>query len=573
MKKYIIIGALFLGLLSCEDTLTEKPSSYYDANKFFTSVENAEMSVIGVYNVLSNLNHYGQFEMAMPTSDDMYYIPGTNTDNTRRDIAHYMLATNNAWIEKSWNFKYQGLDRANFALEGIRGMSAYKDGNKTLLRYEGELAFLRAFLANEIIKYWGDVPFKTSFTTSIGESYQPRTPREEIYEQIEADLRVAIAQLPWASERANPERATQGAARAMMMRTMLQKAGYSLKADGQLTQPSEEVRKKCFEEVVTQWNAIKENGYHNFFAKGYEQVWQNYSADVDEPVETLWEIAFYTPDGKPNNAGMWGTYIGPQTDQGSSYGRANTFFNVLPTWKSFYDDNDVRRDVNICQYKIDNKDNKVYNLKPYKPATPATSPDAPSNQYWYVGKWRREWMKSAVKDPNNTDVDYVILRYADAVLMSAEAYNELGNTAEAITLLNTVRSRAGVPPLANDWSNYKAIYKAPKVLDLDFIDDSNNQGKFRTALYWERGFELCFEGTRKFDLIRWGVLQQSIVNMYKFMEGTKSLANDDPKKYFFAVNQYAAGVNFVSGKHELFPIPLMEIQRNYSLESKNNPQY
>ncbi len=69
---------------------------------------------------------------------------------------------------------------------------------------------------------------------------------------------------------------------------------------------------------------------------------------------------------------MWGTYIGPSTDQASIYGRANSFFVVLPTWASFYDENDIRLDVNICQYKIDNKSQKVYNIKPYDPKKPAT---------------------------------------------------------------------------------------------------------------------------------------------------------------------------------------------------------
>lgn len=557
MRKFIYFVTALAGLTSCSDVLTEEPDSYYDAKNFFTSVTNAEMAVMGVYDVLANLNHYGQIEMAMPTSDDMYYISGVNTDNTRRDISHYMISTHNTWVKSAWMYKYQGIDRANFALDGIRKMKEYTEGDEKLKQYEGEVAFLRAFLAADLVKYWGDVPFKTYHTTTSENAYQPRSNRDVIYDQILADLDLAMGQLPWASAGSTPERITQGAARALKMRVLLHKAGYSLKMDGVLSRPDETTRKQCFDGVISEWEAIKENGFHDFHAQSYAALWEGYSAGVNENKETLWEIAFYTPDGGQQDAGAWGTYNGPLTDANSKYGRANAFFFTLPMWKRFYDDQDTRRDVNICQYMINAKNEKVYLKK---------NPNTPQNQYWYPGKWRREWMTGTPKDPNNTDVDLVILRYADVVLMAAEALNETNRTAEAIELLNKVRTRAGIASLEPDFSNYEAIYKAPKVLNLDFIDDATDAGKFRTALYWERGFELCYEGSRKFDLIRWGILQQSIANIYKEHQA-------DPLYKFIGLNHYPASQNFVTGKHELFPIPLTEIQRNHKLNGLNNPLY
>lgn len=92
-------------------------------------------------------------------------------------------------------------------------------------------------------------------------------------------------------------------------------------------------------------------------------------------------------------------------------------------------------------------------------------------------------MPLGYKDPNVTNVNYCNIRYADVVLMAAEAYNEIGNTVEAWKLLNKVRNRAGATEINS--SNYSEFYKAPKVYDLPFIDDGNEQGRFRTALYWE----------------------------------------------------------------------------------------
>lgn len=204
----------------------------------------------------------------------------------------------------------------------------------------------------------------------------------------------------------------------------------------------------------------------------------------------------------------------------------------------------------ICQYKYtwDTKTNSHVKSKPQ------------AADKWYPGKWRREWMALGYLDPNCTDVNFCPLRYADVVLMAAEAYNEIGQPAEAWNLINQIRARAGAAVVTAD--NYAAVYKAPKVYDLPFISDGDEQGRVRTALYWERGFELAFEGQRKFDLIRWGVLKDALT-----LFGEKSKVNSGKTK------PYPAYINFVSGKHELFPIPLSEMQSNPKLEGKNNPSY
>ena len=144
--------------------------------------------------------------------------------------------------------------------------------------------------------------------------------------------------------------------------------------------------------------------------------------------------------------------------------------------------------------------------------------------------------------------------------MAAEAYNETGNTTEAWKLLNDVRVRAGATPIST--ANYSSLLKAPKLYDLPFIPDGDDAGKFRTALYWERAFELAFEGQRKYDLLRWGILKEALVLM-----GNATSVNK------VANQPYPAYKNFETGKHELFPIPLSELQSNPLLEGKNNPGY
>ena len=554
MKKYIFFAVALLSLAGC--SLTEKPESAYEKDTYFATESKAKMAVAGAYSSLSTTKHYGQWEMAMPSSDDTYYINGTGTDNTRRDISHYnnTLTSANTWIASSWYYKYLGIDRCNVAVDGIEHMAGYED-NANLKSLCAQVRFLRAFLAFDLVRYWGDVPFSTDFTAGYEAAFKPRRDREEIYDIILEDLKFCADNLPMANATTSPEIPCQAAAHTLAMRVLLQRAGYSLHTDGSFTRPDDVARQKYFKAVIDEWTAMKGKGFHDFYTGGYLQLFKDFSAEVLNQQESLWEIAFH-PIGATysENDGFWGTWNGPLVnaasgvhDQTAVMGRANAFFRVVPAWKSFFEDGDERRDVMVCTYQY-NWSGGAHVKK--------SNESAPKN--WYPGKWRREWMKPGYFHPNATNVNYCPIRYADAVLMAAEAYNETGNTTEAWKLLNSVRERSGATPITD--ANYATLMKAPKVYDLSFIPDGDAAGKFRTALYWERGFELAFEGQRKWDLIRWGVIKDAL----------KLFEDNLPAS---CKGLYIAGTNFVKGKHELFPIPLGEMQANPALENKNNPGY
>ena len=553
-----LIYLLLMGLFytSCQDVLEENPDSYYQRKDFFVNENNAELAVVGIYNVLPTI--YGDKDgMSLPCSDDTYYVNGTTSDNTRRDIAHYVLKPSNTWVYNVWKGKYEGVNRANYTIDGIEGMKGYRS-NGNLRKLVGGAKFLRAQAAFDLVRYWGDVPFKTTYTDGYEVSYLPRTNREQIYDQIIEDLEAAKTDMPWATAGSSPERATQGSARALLMRVLLTRAGYSLQPDGTLARPADALRKKYFNAVIAEWEAFRAGGYHDFYPGGYLALFKGFSEGVLDTKESLFEVAFLVN----KNKGIWGTCNGPlvaspgilPTESGKFMGRANAMFRVVPEWKDFFDTNDTRRDVMVCTYSY-SWDKAAYNHKLV---------EQKNCKNWYPGKWRREWMPIGYADPNQTSVNYCMLRYADVVLMAAEAYNELGQTAEAWALLNSVRRRAGATEITA--GNYAQLLKAPKVYNLDFIDDSDEAGRFRTALYWERGFELAFEGQRKYDLIRWGILKEALV---LFGERTNSQVNNIKTNTI----GYPAGRNFQKGKHELLPIPEDELQVNYKLGNKNNPGY
>lgn len=559
MKNYSILLYCVLGLIlgcgvvSC--SLTENPDSYYEKDTFFDSEAKAKLAIIGIYDCLSAGNHYGQFEMAMPASDDTYYINGTGTDNTRRDIIHYMVKPTNTWIAELWKYKYKGIDRANFAIAGIEGMSGYSE-SENLHRMIAEAKFLRAFLAFDLVKYWGDVPFKTTYTSGYQDSFNPRKSREEIYKNIIDDLNYAKEHLSVSGTTSSPEIPDQTAAHALLMRVYLQRAGYSLRLDGKLTCPSDEIKRECYANVIDEWIAIQTKGGHGFYDGGYTELFKTYSAGILNSKESLWEIAF-NPTGSSfrDNAGYWGTYNGPfvaapeckPTETSKFMGRSNAFFRVLPCWKDFFEETDERRDVMIVDYQWKWDKNIYGHIK-------KSTTDEPAN--WYPGKWRREWMSLGFIDPNVTQINYCPLRYADVVLMAAEAYNEMGNLSEAWNLLSSVRERSGATATYS-LQQYRQVL--PNLYELPFF---SNGGKddFRIALYWERGFELAFEGQRKYDLLRWGVLEKALKLFQRKLH---------PK----LKGKYVAGEKFITGKHELFPIPLNEIQSNPYFEGKNNPGY
>ena len=555
MNRYelIALGALAaFGITSCD--LIEKPTSFYEKDTYFQTYDQAKMAVVGIFDCLATTNHYGQYEMAMGSSDDTYYIKGTGTDNTRRDISHYMVKSTNTWISSLWEYKYLGIDRADFAIDGIEKMDGYEESS-SLKELVAEARFLRAFLAFDLVRYWGDVPYKTAYTSGYDSAFQGRVNREEIYDSIIEDLDFAKENLTQGSAALSPETPSQSAAHALLMRVYLQRAGYSLQIDGNLTRPSDDNRTQYFNAVISEWTEMEKKGYHGFFDGGFKQLFVGYSAGTLNSKESLWEIAFNpTGDGYKDNSGTWATYNGPEVAApgagatSDAMGRANAFFRVLPAWKDFFEDGDERRDVMVCTYKYKWDAKTATHIK----AENASVGD------WYPGKWRREWMPGGYVDPNNTGVNFCPLRYADAVLMAAEAYNEVGNTAKAWELLNMVRTRAGASPITD--ANYGSLMKAPKVYDLPYVSDSDAAGKFRTALYWERGFELAFEGQRKYDLIRWGVLGDAL----KYFQD-----NMDPS----LAGKYIAGEKFIKGQHELFPIPLDEIQANPAFDGKNNPGY
>ncbi|MGO4291830.1 RagB/SusD family nutrient uptake outer membrane protein [Chitinophaga sp. RAB17] len=535
IARLVVLIFLWGSLPGCSKTLEQQPKSYFSTENFFSTVDEATMAVLGVYEMMANYNTYGfQVSMLYDMDCDISQVSGTTLVDFRA-VAHYAVTPQHNYITGTWQYFYKGIDRANLVIQKIPEMSLSKSGTEAqkaeLNRLLGEARFLRGFYYFELVRLYGDVPMKLGPTQSGEELQLPRTNRDTVYAQVIRDMTAAIDLLP-PTKTTVDERVSRNGVRGMLARVALFSGGYSLRQNGKMERPAN--YKDFYVLAQKQTAEIMASG-KNALNPGYEQYFRNQCKLVADPQETMFEVALYSVNGTGSTAGMIGTWNSPASDAGNQYGRANGYIKTTPLFRNSFKTGDLRKDVATVTYRLDASGAKVeYTGK--------------NDWQWTPGKWRRDWQNLPPKDLNNTDVNWVILRYADVLLMRAEAENELndGPNADAYNAINMVRRRAYGKPI----NTADASVDLPQGLSkADFFD----------RLKDERAWELCFEGTRRADLIRWNLL------------GSSLKATQDALTAYRAGYPYIAGTQFVPNKHELYPIPLRDMDLNPKLVQ--NPQY
>ncbi|MDR1336972.1 MAG: RagB/SusD family nutrient uptake outer membrane protein [Tannerella sp.] len=545
MKKKMYIGAMLVAVLltACEDQLQEKTFNFYSDRDYFADTDRLNMAVLGVYEVFSEMGTYGQYWMAYDTDTDISHVSGAGTGHVTRDLGHYNAYVEHPWLEESWRLYYLGIDRANTILERLQDVTT--DGSPAdsarLHRLAAETKCLRAMAYFDLTLLFGDVPLKVTYSTSEDNFNLERTDREAVYDRIVADFREAIPALPWHDEMAAFDgRLTRGAAIGLLARVYLFRGGYSLRQDGTVRRPAN--YRDCYRETLNLTEQIIASGRHGL-NDSYEQVFRNMCEYVLEPRENICEVQFFNPTGETKHSSVMGTYNGPSINISSSFGRANSFIKTHQFFAQTFDRvNDTRYPVAIADFEIN--------------ASDQIRPIAERNSHnWAPGKWRRNWHAGRPKENNNTDVNVVLLRYADILLMRAEVENELNGTDAALEYINQVRRRAyGQLP-----------YTQLSAIDYLATDFTGPDDFFR-ELRAERARELCFEGMRRMDLIRWNLLGTALQETKAKFE--TAIAAGTQSNYNFA----ASANRFTPGKHELYPIPARE-RRETGNSLTQNPGY
>lgn len=561
--KHLTKIGLFLAMfgmttVSCEDQLKENPYGKYDADNYFDNTNKMEMAVNGIYETFSNISTYGQYWQVYDCDTDLSHVKGAGTGHAARDLGHYNAYVEHSWLQESWQLYYRGIDRANTVLANKDNVVTTSEADEKLLkRLVAQAKCMRAMCFFDLVQLWGDVPMKLTPSKDGDDYKQKQNPRSEVYDQIITDFKEAIPDLWWADDpNQKNERLSKGAALGLLARVYLHRAGYGLyneNGKGVIKRP--ENYKEYYQAAQSLVNELISSGKHGLLdaengdegiRSGYERTFRNMCELTYNPYENICEISFYTPTGNAGGASNMGTYNGPEINDKSSYGRANSFIKTHHFFYNTFEEKDLRKDVAIATFKIGN----------------ASDPDKiiaiaeKTSRDWSPGKWRRNWQTAPIKNNNNVDVNVSLLRYSDVLLMSAEIENELngGPNDIAFERINQVRRRAfGKPYLAPD-----------ATIDLGMSDLGSKEAFFEYIMA-ERARELCFEGGRRQDLIRWNKLEEAIKKTHQQFLSHFNAENGNDYKF-------AAGERFKSGKHELYPIPSREI-RETSGALVQNPGY
>ncbi|WP_316789575.1 RagB/SusD family nutrient uptake outer membrane protein [Pedobacter frigoris] len=606
MAVSLITGLMFIS--SCKKVLDAEPYSTFTSANFFNDTNEAYMATLGVYEVMSSLDTYGWYIPQVFDNDtDIGQVSGDTSDEWRM-IPHYKGGTTTSIFYVVWSALYRGIDRANVVIEKIPQMSQFNNGTTAekadLNRMLGEAKFLRGFYYAELVRLWGDVPFKTKSSQTGDNLKIGLSDRYEIYAQVIKDMTEAAELLP--ETLPTNERINKWAAKAMLARVALFAGGYSLRADGTMKRPDN--YKDYYILAQKQINDVIGRDLYKLNTD-YTQVFKNQCQHKFEPTENLFEVAFFNPAGSKGNASFIGIWNGVQTANGV-YGSVAARCLATRTFYNSFQTGDIRRDFSIA----------TYNLNAAGVRTPLTGNQ---DQNWTAAKWSREYqVNTTTTERQYTNINYVVLRYSDVLLMRAEVENELNNGPNllAYEAINAVRRRAFGKDLYSNrvtitlgaagsgyttvptvtitggggtgatatatissnrvtsivMTNFGANYTtAPTVtitggggtgatataaiINPD-LTPALNKDAFFTAVFNERAFELAFEGMRRADLIRWNKLSTVIKDTNDNLKAIRST-------YF-----YVAFANFIPGRHELYPLPQNELDVNKSI-TRQNPGY
>lgn len=491
-KPLIAATILLFANTNCQkDFLDRKPPGELTFEDFFKTADHAVQATNAVYEQYRSFDLCGLPYLACTDviSDDADKGSTPNDAPLMSDLDNFTMDATNPFIAPVYRGHYRAIARANLALENIPTI----DMDPVLRdRLVGECKFLRAYSYFLLVQWFGDIPLITK--TLQGNEYytQVRQPKTEIYAQIERDLQDAISALPLknAYAAADKGRATKAAAQGLLTKLyMLQKRWAD--ADALCTEIINSNQYSLLNRYADNFLPIGENGAESIFEhQAVALPTQQAAGPGSSPYNMVQGVR-----GIPNLG--WG------------FNRPSD--NLIAA----YENGDPRREATIIY---------VGEILPDGSTQVQNNPEIINARFN-----QKAWVPNHPGLQDNGPGNIRVLRYADILLLSAEAKNELNNLADARTLLNQVRKRA------RGTNNFLL----PDVT-------VNDQAQLRERIYRERRVELAMEQHRWFDLLRWGRAEQAMI---------------------------AAGkTNFTTGKHELLPLPQTEIDLT-SGRIKQNPGY
>lgn len=447
--KYNLIAIALLGFSfsSCSDFLEQNPQTDLSENDFYKTADDILSAVNGAYSSLQEGDIYGNWYVfgEIPSDNTRNQLSGSVT--TQNEFDQFYIDTQNSMIANFWKAAYKVINRTNTVLGRIDGIEI---NTELANRYKLECKFIRALMYFNLVRVYGDVPLVLK-EISISESYDIlREPKENVYNQIIADLKEAQG-LPVSYSTAEDGRATQGAAKALLANVYMTLHKYA-EAETILAEIINSGRYSLLENTPGSLNI---DGYKNVFSP------VNHNSK-----EGIFEIQFLK--GGYGEGSNYANNFAPENSGTNVVAVGGTGGNNIPEMDIYnaYEEGDLRRDFSMSLGYYDNR----------------------KNNEWVESRYVCKFMDVPYQN-NDASNNYPVIRYADVILMYAEALNQNGKTAEACKYLNMTRRRG---------FGYQTTETSP--VDLQTTD----KAQFALMVEQERRVELAFENHRWFDLIRTG---------------------------------------------------------------------
>ncbi len=489
--NYLFLFVLYTIFLGCSDYLEEVPVSNLTVENSFKTEADAKAAIIGVYNSLQLEGVYGKSQTLFTTDE---HNAGSKVPLSGVNL-YAFTADNVEVILPIWRDHYKGINRANLSISKIPSIDMDVDERNALV---AEAKFIKALLYFNLIRYFGDVPYKYSETTSLNDLTIPRTPVATIYENIIEDLEYGVEHLKVKAAGITGH-ATQDAAKTLLASVYLTR-GSMAKRDNTGNGGADFTLAKQYSKEVIDANRYSLCPY---FPDAF--IVQNKNND-----EIVFDVQFKSPGlGVGNTIGLnMGIPSNATGVDNLLAGGSQGAIRANPYHQFYYENADsIRMQWTNARILIDAATGSYSKVS-------AVSNNPPVS----AAKFRRYPVRSSgfALQTNDYDVNWPIFRYAEVLLIFAEAENEInGPTQEAIDVLNMLRSRARNTNIGGIHRDILPrslnLQTSAGLVDLTLLNPLvSDQTAFRNYILLERSRELSQEGKRWFDLVRWGILKNTL---------------------------------------------------------------
>ena len=504
IKNLLIVVMAFV-LNGCADFLEPESISTFDKKLVFSNVDDARKSTNNIYTQFGEDGYRTRLSITMQANSDINAGGDRYSAKDNYQIIGLNANSGNADLTKAWNSAFAAISDCNFVIDGILESDGYNSTTNPALSEElhqdiGEAYAIRAFWYSQVIYNWGDVPLSRESAKAGLDFNTPKVDRNEILSGLIQDLIDAEPTMKWADQLPQScQQVNREFVIGLIARLSLQRAGYYLTPELTKEVPSDraeyyQLAKKYCEKLMTLKDRQLPEDYLQVFKNEHQQITPSNS-------DMLFEVPFAV------GTGDIGYNVGTRIDNADNiqpYGKGGHDFSFTAAYFYSFDEKDKRRDATFAMAEYD------------KNLIPKIASVAGMGQ----GKYSKLYCDPPLGNASTkgTGINWPIMRYADVLLMYAEAENELnGPTAAAKEALARVRRRAFD---SEDW---------PEKVDAYINAVSASKESFFNAIVDENAWEFGGELQRKNSLIRWGIYEEKMTQAVEELHAlADEAAIDDP---------------------------------------------